>query len=54
MLQMYMLEKQTMHSQLVTKDNDIDCKIPSVTELVNKLQYDTDKKNLEKMIEDFD
>ena len=53
MLQIYMLKK-IVFGQLVTKENGIDCKIPIVTGLVNKLQYDTDKQILEKMIEDVD
>lgn len=51
MLQMNMLKK-TVDYQLVTKDNDIEGQITSVTGLVNKLQYDTVKQNIEKLIED--
>ena len=46
--------KKIVFGELVTKENGIDCKIPIVTGLVNKLQYDTDKQILEKMIEDVD
>ena len=51
MLQMNMLKK-TVDYQFVTKDNDIEGQITSVTGLVNKLQYDTAKQNIEKLIED--
>ena len=39
--------KKVVYNQLVTKVNVIDTKIPSASELVTKLQYDTDKKDLE-------
>ena len=39
--------KKVVYNQLVTKVNVIDTKIPSASELVTKLQYDSDKKDLE-------
>ena len=39
--------KKVVYNQLVTKVNVIDTKIPSASELVTKLHYDSDKKDLE-------
>ena len=46
--------KKTVHNQLVVKFSAIDSKIPSTSGLVNKTQYDSYEKGVEKKIEDFD
>ena len=43
-----------MDNQLVTKVNAIDTKIPSTSGLVTKTEYDWDKQDLERKIEDVD
>ena len=46
--------KSTMFNKLVIKVNAIDTKAPSTTELVTKVQYDSEKQALEKSIKDVD
>ena len=46
--------KKTAYNQFVTKLNTTNTKIPSTSELVTKTQYDSDKKGLQKRIEDVD
>lgn len=42
--------KETMYNKLGTKVNSIDGKIPSITGLIHKSQYHTDKLNLKKRL----
>ena len=46
--------KNTMFNKLVIKVNAIDTKAPSTTELVTKIQYNSEKQALEKSIKDVD
>ena len=46
--------KKTVYSQLVTKVNDIDTKIPITSGLVTKTQNDADKQSVKKKIADVD
>ena len=43
-----------MFNKLVIKVNAIDTKAPSTTEIVTKIQYDSEKQALEKSIKDVD
>ena len=43
-----------MFDKLVTKASAIDTKVPSTSGLIFKKQYDSNKQNLEKKIEDID
>ena len=45
---------ENKHDKLVMKINASDTKLPSTSELVAKTQYNSDKQNLEKKIEDVD
>ena len=46
--------KKSVYNQFVTKLNTTNTKIPSTSELVTKTQYESDKKGLQKRIEDVD
>ena len=46
--------KNTKFNALKTKVNNVEKKIPDVTNLIHINQYNTDKQNLEKKIRDVD
>ena len=48
------LVKNTKFNTLKTKVNNLDKKIPDVTTLIRRNQYNTDKQNIEKKIRNTD